>query len=194
MPAAKISADKAKKKQARHRDAAVTVAGVMIVLVIVPTIFALVTSILVQLLLRILIGSWVDLLTFIVSPWDMVFGVSLGGVGFLYALWSFVSLYKIGRGTAFPFVPTTRLVVVGPYKYSRNPMVSGATIFYVGVGVIFHSITFIIFILIFLIAPWIGHIKLHEERGLVARFGDEYVKYKKQTRFMIPLPKRHLKK
>jgi protein-S-isoprenylcysteine O-methyltransferase Ste14 len=97
-------------------------------------------------------------------------------------------LYKIGKGTPAPFVPTQKLVISGPYKYCRNPMVFGALLFYTGIASIFNTPSMLLAIFVFFI-PFLVFIKLIEEKELEMRFGKEYVEYKKRTSFLIPYPK-----
>src|SRR4030042_153196 len=39
---------------------------------------------------------------------------------------------KIGKGTLAPWAPPKKLVVIGPYRYVRNPMISGVLIAILG--------------------------------------------------------------
>jgi len=70
-------------------------------------------------------------------------------------------------------------------------MAFGVIVLYSGYGILFHSIATVIVVLAVVVSPYILYIKLIEEKGLVTRFGNEYLKYKKETRFMLRLPKRH---
>lgn len=63
--------------------------------------------------------------TQLVQPLGLLPGL-LGVVGLLWCVRDF---YVAGRGTLAPWAPPERLVVVGLYRYSRNPM-------YVAVGLI----------------------------------------------------------
>jgi protein-S-isoprenylcysteine O-methyltransferase Ste14 len=87
-----------------------------------------------------------------------------------------------------PRVATQKLVVEGPYAYTRNPMTLGAAAFYIGISVWYGSLTaFLLVILIF--GSLLTFIYFHETRELSDRFGDEYLAYRKKTPFLIPHPK-----
>lgn len=117
--------------------------------------------------------------------------IGLGLFGWAYALWSVIAQWKVGKGTPIPSVPTTKLIVVGPYKYSRNPMTFGSVFLYAGIAIFFHSLTMVIAVILAFMVPLLLYVKVVEEKELAARFGDEYLRYKTRTRFIIPLPKRH---
>lgn len=46
--------------------------------------------------------------------------------------WCIVLFQRIGLGTPSPAVPTARLVIVGPYRYVRNPMNIGEIAVFLG--------------------------------------------------------------
>lgn len=92
---------------------------------------------------------------------------------------------KIGRGTLVPTAPPKKLVVAGVYRYVRNPMIIGGLMIIFGEALIFASIElFALFVAIFSI----NHIYFvySEEPGLVKRFGDDYIEYKKNVPRWIP--------
>ena len=121
-------------------------------------------------------------------PWDAVIvvaGALLMGSGLYYlsiTIWLFIS---IGRGTLAPWSPTSKLVVIGPYRHVRNPMISGVLMTLLGESIAFGSIGIFICFLLFLI---INHIYFiySEEPGLARRFGDEYLSYKRNVPRWIP--------
>ena len=45
--------------------------------------------------------------------------------GFLLSGWSAALFMKIGRGTPAPWQPPQQLVIRGPYRHVRNPMITG---------------------------------------------------------------------
>jgi protein-S-isoprenylcysteine O-methyltransferase Ste14 len=57
-------------------------------------------------------------------PWDMLIvllGALLMGTGLYYLSITILLFINIGRGTLAPWSPTRKLVVIGPYRYVRNP-------------------------------------------------------------------------
>lgn len=101
---------------------------------------------------------------------------------FTWTIWLFI---KVGKGTQIPVIPTQKLVTVGPFAYCRNPMYLGVILWVTGLGIILNSPSFI---LSGLIVPFLYliYIKAVEEKELEARFGREYLEYKKKVPFLIP--------
>ncbi len=66
-----------------------------------------------------------------------------------------------------PDKPTTSLVVEGPYRFTRNPIYLGCTLFYSGITI--------------LVVMRRGVIE-REERYLERIFGEEYVQYRSRVR------------
>jgi protein-S-isoprenylcysteine O-methyltransferase Ste14 len=102
-----------------------------------------------------------------------VFSVALG-------LWLFattVALFaRIGRGTLAPWDPTEKLVVRGPYRRVRNPMISGVLFVLLGEAAILSSVAVLLWAAVFLAANAIW-MPLVEEPGLRRRFGAQYDEY-----------------
>jgi protein-S-isoprenylcysteine O-methyltransferase Ste14 len=114
-------------------------------------------------------------------------------VGAYFAIWSNVFLFKIGKGgpvDAFGVSispQTKKLVTIGPYRYSRNPMVFGAFSIYFSLVIFLNSIIGLISLLIFVFLA-IVFLKLSEEKRLLRDFGDEYLEYKKKVSMIFPFP------
>jgi protein-S-isoprenylcysteine O-methyltransferase Ste14 len=111
--------------------------------------------------------------------------VLAGGLG----LWAAsVGLFaRVGRGTLAPWDPTRRLVAVGPYRYVRNPMISGVLAMLVGEAALFESLGLLLWAAVFLLlnAVWFRFV---EEPGLRRRFGHDYEEYARKTPRWIPSP------
>jgi len=112
-----------------------------------------------------------------------IIAIILGG---FIALSTIIAQIKFASGTPFPMIPTKKLLVFGPFKYCRNPMTLGTIMAYSGIVVMIGSYTSLLFVLLFTMIL-IAYIKLVEEKELELRFGKEYVDYKNDTPFMIPI-------
>jgi protein-S-isoprenylcysteine O-methyltransferase Ste14 len=113
-------------------------------------------------------------------------------VGGYFAIGSNIFLLKVGKGgpvDAFGVSispQTKKLVTVGPYKYSRNPMVFGAFSIYISIVVFLNSIIGLICLFVFLVLVII-YLRLSEEKRLLKDFGDEYIDYKKKVPMIFPI-------
>lgn len=104
----------------------------------------------------------------------------------LYLLMTTISLFiNIGKGTLAPWEPTQRLVVKGPYRFVRNPMICGVLFILLGEVLIFKSIYIFIWVMIFFFINN-AYFILVEEPGLRKRFGEEYIDYKQKVPRWIP--------
>ena len=115
----------------------------------------------------------------------MLLGITVLFLG-LFLLGICIRMFAtIGQGTLAPWVPTQRLVVVGIYRYMRNPMITGVLISLLGESIILSNIAVFFWFLIALIGNHIYFIK-SEEPGLVKRFGDDYITYRENVPRWIP--------
>jgi protein-S-isoprenylcysteine O-methyltransferase Ste14 len=106
----------------------------------------------------------------------------LGGLLFAASLRRFAS---DGRGTLAPWDPPRRLVVRGPYRYVRNPMISGVTLVLFGEALVLLSRPHLVWALFFLGANAL-YIPLIEEPLLADRFGSEYEEYRRHVPRLVP--------
>ena len=90
-----------------------------------------------------------------------------------------------GRGTLAPWDPPKQLVVSGPYRYVRNPMISGVIFVLLGEALLLRSMPHTQWALLFIVINLI-YIPLTEEPMLEARFGDAYREYCKHVGRIIP--------
>jgi protein-S-isoprenylcysteine O-methyltransferase Ste14 len=92
---------------------------------------------------------------------------------------------SVGRGTLAPWDPTQQLVVRGVYRYVRNPMILGVAVMILGESVALGSWwAFGWFVIV--IAVNTIYFKVSEEPGLVRRFGNAYVEYRRHVPMWIP--------
>jgi len=121
---------------------------------------------------------------------DLGWGNSTAGVlgiliGAYLVLWSVSIQYTLGQGTPSPRAATQNLIATGPYAFTRNPMTLGAACFYLGIAVWSGSIPVMILVLL-IFAGLLTFIYFHETKELTARFGADYLEYKRKTPFLLP--------
>lgn len=140
------------------------------------------------------------LIIFVVPQIDKFLGIGsyfygignniLGGmttvIGGIVAIWTIVIQISLASGTPFPMLPTKKLLVIGPFKYCRNPMTLGTILAYTGISIWIGSFSALAIVTILAIIL-IGYLKLVEEKELLLRFGSEYMEYKEMTPFIIPI-------
>ena len=112
-------------------------------------------------------------------------GLGILCVGLILFVASLRRFVTEGRGTLAPWDPPRRLVVRGPYRYVRNPMISGVILVLLGEGLVLLSRTHLTWALIFLGVNAV-YIPLLEEPDLAHRFGAEYREYCRHVPRLLP--------
>jgi protein-S-isoprenylcysteine O-methyltransferase Ste14 len=106
-------------------------------------------------------------------------------LGFTLFVWC-VNLFAIvGQGTLAPWDPTKKLVVSGPYRYVRNPMISSVAMMLIGQALFWGSWVIGLWAVILIIINTVYFI-FSEEPGLEERFGESYLTYKANVPRWIP--------
>ncbi|MBL7959660.1 isoprenylcysteine carboxylmethyltransferase family protein [bacterium] len=118
--------------------------------------------------------------------WNGLIGAVCTTAGAGLGLWTVWVQFVLGRGTPSPFMPTQSLIIAGPYRFCRNPMILGVFTAYVGLAIWASSPSGIIMCLIFILVAS-AYIKLIEEKELEVRFGSTYTDYKQFTSFIFPV-------
>ena len=115
----------------------------------------------------------------------VVAGAILIAAGLMLMYRTIALLARLGQGTLAPWDPTRKLVVRGPYRFVRNPMITGVLTVLIGEAVLFGSLGVLAWAGVFaaLNAVWFP---LVEEPGLRERFGDEYDAYRRNVPRCIP--------
>jgi protein-S-isoprenylcysteine O-methyltransferase Ste14 len=93
--------------------------------------------------------------------------------------------FTAGRGTLAPWDPPSRLVVTGPYRYVRNPMIAGVMFMLFAIALLLRSAPHAAWAGIFVVINAI-YIPLLEEPDLAARFGEDYATYRAHVRRFVP--------
>jgi len=95
--------------------------------------------------------------------------------------WKTVSLFtEYGEGTPAPFDPPKKLVIRGPYIYTRNPMMVAVCLVLSGEALLFASVPLGLWFLTFL-GLCLILIPFWEEPDLEKRFGESYRQYKQKV-------------
>ncbi|MXQ55818.1 methyltransferase family protein [Shimazuella alba] len=97
-----------------------------------------------------------------------------------------IGLFKrIGKGTLNPLDPPKKLVIAGPYRYVRNPMITGVLLVQLGESIMFTSFELLIWFFGFWMANQIYFI-WKEEPQLLKRFGPDYQEYRENVPKWVP--------
>ena len=124
-----------------------------------------------------------------------IISVILLVVGLLFGIWSNIIQNIRGKGGPVQFADveispkTQNLVVTGPYRYTRNPMLFGACMFYYAVAMYLNSIAAFVLVTSFMTLMLI-FVKLSEEPRLRKDFGSEYEEYRRRVSMFIPWPRK----
>jgi protein-S-isoprenylcysteine O-methyltransferase Ste14 len=103
-------------------------------------------------------------------------------LGFSVALRCIWDFGWTGRGTPAPVAPPQRLVVVGFYRYVRNPMYLGFAAGWIGLWVIFgHANARLIAAVIAVALGVYLFVVFYEEPTLRGKFGAEYDEYRRNV-------------
>ena len=110
-------------------------------------------------------------------------GLLIALAGIAFAVWARVHLGKNWSG-----MPTIReqhsLTRTGPYRYVRHPIYSGITLGLLGTAIgLGYVIVFSCVILIFILFVIKSHV---EEKFLTDEFGEEYARYRREVKALIP--------
>jgi protein-S-isoprenylcysteine O-methyltransferase Ste14 len=114
-----------------------------------------------------------------------VAGVASLAVGLVLFAASLRRFASEGQGTLAPWDPPRALVVRGPYRYVRNPMISGVIFVLFGEALVLLSSSHAVWAAAFLVLNLV-YIPLFEEPQLAHRFGDPYLEYCRHVRRFLP--------
>ena len=108
----------------------------------------------------------------------------LGFAVALRCIWDFGST---GHGTPAPMIPPRRLVVVGFYRYVRNPMYVGFAAGWIGLWIIFGRANPIVIAAVAAAALGVHlFVVFYEEPTLRGKFGGQYEEYCRNVRRWLP--------
>ncbi|HJQ12469.1 MAG TPA: isoprenylcysteine carboxylmethyltransferase family protein [Gemmatimonadaceae bacterium] len=117
-----------------------------------------------------------------------VAGTAILFLGLSLFSWCVALFGRVGQGTLAPWDPTKQLVVVGPYRFVRNPMISAVLVILMGESLMLGSRVVAFWAVAFFIINAI-YFRVLEEPGLERRFGESYLRYKAAVPRWIPRAK-----
>ena len=165
------------------------IVGGLLVIVLVPSIVYIITSLFDNV-------YRVEIIQNAVIKW--IITIILLVTGLIYGIWSVIIQNTIGEGGPveignIEISPKTKnLVVSGPYKYTRNPMLFGAFLIYLAFALFINSITSLIIVCAIFVFMLIVVVKMEEKR-LLKDFGDQYVEYRNKVSKFIPWFRKKIK-
>jgi protein-S-isoprenylcysteine O-methyltransferase Ste14 len=106
----------------------------------------------------------------------------LGAAIYLRCVWEFAT---VGRGTPAPIDAPQKLVVVGLYRYVRNPMYLGVLSVVTGWSVFFWNPRLLVYTGLVALALHL-FVVLLEEPILARRFGESYARYCRAVHRWVP--------
>ena len=112
-------------------------------------------------------------------------GAAASALGLGLAAWTMRLFATRGEGTPAPWDPPTRLVVAGPYRHVRNPMITAVLLILLAEALLLWSWGIAAWMLIFAIGNAI-YFPVIEEPGLRKRFGKAYEDYSANVPRWIP--------
>ena len=114
------------------------------------------------------------------GEWTLWLALFLIAPGLALAAWTSWLFVGIGKGTPAPWDAPRKLVIRGPYRHVRNPMISGVLVMLTAEAVFLGSWPLVGWTVFFFAANSV-YFPLSEEPGLERRFGEAYRLYKTQV-------------
>jgi protein-S-isoprenylcysteine O-methyltransferase Ste14 len=108
-------------------------------------------------------------------------------LGFAIAFRCVWDFGRTGRGTPAPMIPPKKLVIVGAYRYVRNPMYLGFIFGWIGLWIVFGKATLLAIVIAFAVVLGVAlFVVLYEEPTLRRKFGSQYEEYCRHVPRWIP--------
>ncbi len=98
--------------------------------------------------------------------------------------WCFTLFVRVGKGTPNPLVPPQTLVTLGPFAWTRNPIILSHAL--AALGLAFAVASPAAALLVLLLGLPVQFIVRHEERSLEERYGEAYRAYRDLVPRWIP--------
>jgi protein-S-isoprenylcysteine O-methyltransferase Ste14 len=117
--------------------------------------------------------------------WIASLGIVVMIAGGILALLCIATFVLRGHGTPAPFDPPQQFVIVGPYRYVRNPMYVGGFAVMLGMSIYLRSFSILVLSIVFCFVVSL-FVRLYEEPHLREIFGTPYEQYCQSVPRWIP--------
>lgn len=131
------------------------------------------------------VDQWLGFPKVFSYPLSPIIGFSLIACGFFLMILSIIYFLRV-RGTPVPFSPPPKLVTNGPYRFARNPMLTGIFIQLFGLGITLGSLCLLFIFTPLFIVINVWELKKVEEPELERRLGKDYEHYREQVPMFFP--------
>jgi protein-S-isoprenylcysteine O-methyltransferase Ste14 len=158
------------------------IVGGLLVVILVPSIIFVISALFDNIIKLEIIKN--QIIRMITIPILVIFG-------FIYGIWSIIIQNTIGKGGPveignIEISPKTKnLVISGPYKNTRNPMLFGTFLIYIAYAIFLNTITAIVVVILIFILMLTIVVKMEEKR-LLKDFGKQYKDYKGRVPIFFP--------
>ena len=135
-----------------------------------------------------IVGGLLPVALGIFDPWrgaGLRLGYPIAAFGLVVLGWCIRDFYVSGKGTLAPWAPPENLVIVGLYRYTRNPMYLGVLLIVCGFALLFTSPLLTLYWAVLAVGFHL-RVLFFEERWLAGQFGDEWIKYKRSVSRWVP--------
>lgn len=113
-------------------------------------------------------------------------GAAFAVMGLLLMGWTMMLFNaKGGGGSPAPWNPIHNLIIVGPYRHVRNPMLLGVILFLIAESLVLQSAPIAIWVIFFFMLNTAYFMKF-EEPELEARYGAAYTRYRQAVPRWFP--------
>src|SRR5688572_10871302 len=106
-------------------------------------------------------------------------------LGACILIWCVHDFYRIGRGTLAPWDPPRKLVILGLYRFMRNPMYVGVLVWVAGWSLVAGSPLLAAYVL-FLAILFHLRVIFYEEPTLAREFGVDWTRYRESVNRWLP--------
>lgn len=119
--------------------------------------------------------------------WDVITTIALAAMaaGLFLRVWAVLTL-----GRYFTWFITVyedhKVIRSGPFRFIRHPSYCGALILFIATLVFIHAWAAAVLSAIFQLFAYIRRIR-YEEREMIERLGESYVRYKREVKALVPL-------